>query len=393
MNILFVYERKINPTFGGVERVTYLLGSELNKIGHNVKFLSVGPEEWNLTSVSTEIEQFYIPFSSENYEIEFKNLIRNKEIKFIIFQGDNPAVVSSLNYVPEGIKKVLVYHNLPFSIYSNEKFCKRITPWSGLRLKGKFLKGMAMISPYLFRKLNLNKYRNLFSEIIKNVDKFIFLSWRYIPRVKKLMPGVEESKLFAINNPNTFITRNIKDVNKKEKIILFVGRLSNPQKNVTGFIDVWKKFSEVHSDWQALIVGDGEHADYIKKYAKKSGVKSLKFEGNRKNIDEYYRRARILCMTSTYEGWPMILTEAMAYGCVPVAYESFEAVNDIIQHKSTGLLVKPFDKQEMLKALCQLAADEKVRSAMAERGRVEINKFSIDVITETWEKLVSSLIQ
>lgn len=389
MNILFVYERMMVPFVGGVERVTDLLAREMTKRGHNIVFLSVGPSIWNKDKPDIPFPQFYIPISAPDFDSQYNDLLRRHNISAILFQGNHPAVIKTLEMSPGDIKKFLTLHNKPFSLYPHERFIKKITPWQKLPLKGKLFKLLALVSQKSFRKINNNRTTAQYRQISRYADKLILLSSNFIPVVEGLIPDFPKDKLAAINNPNTFIA-NPKQDNREEKenIILFIGRLSNPQKNVTGFLDVWKSFSKRNKNWKAVIVGDGEDANFIKNHARKLKLENISFEGNCKNVEEYYGKAKILCMTSTYEGWGMVLTEAMAYGCVPVAYESFEAVNDIIIHGETGLLVAPFDKREMVETLSKLAGDEVLREKLSGRGKLKISDFSVDKIVDEWEKLL-----
>lgn len=392
MNILFVYERRIIPTFGGVERVTFLLSEELRRRGHDVAFLSVGPEDWNREQVETGFPQFYLPSSEENFTLRFSSLLSDRGVEVIIFQGLHPAVRKTLSHVPHGIKKLLAYHNLPFSTHLKERFVQKLHPWSSLKLKGKFLKVAALIYPPSFRLMTNRLIASRYREVAKQVDKFLFLSDRFLPRVKELVKGIEAHKLGAINNPLTFrvpLQDELDNIEQqKENVVLFVGRLSNPQKNVTGFIDVWHRFSRLHPDWQALVVGDGEHAEYIRRYARKKRVERLSFEGNKPDVAQYYKRAKILCMTSSYEGWGMVLTEAMAYCCVPVLYDSYEAARDIVTSGSNGFLIPPFDKNEMVAALDLLASDQEMRLEMAASGRNKIQDFQTPRIVDKWEEII-----
>ncbi|RGN76255.1 glycosyltransferase [Segatella copri] len=76
----------------------------------------------------------------------------------------------------------------------------------------------------------------------------------------------------------------------------------------------------------------------------------LTFEGFQSPI-EYYKRASIICMTSSFEGFPMVLVEAMQFGCVPIAFDSFEAIRDVIIPEKTGELVKPFKIKDFVNKL------------------------------------------
>ena len=64
-------------------------------------------------------------------------------------------------------------------------------------------------------------------------------------------------------------------------------------------------------------------------------------------IRNIYEKAKILLMTSNYEGTPMVIPEAMAYGTVPIVMNSFAGVNDIIKNGFNGILTKPFSIKDM----------------------------------------------
>lgn len=393
MNLLFVFERKIIPHIGGLERVTFLLASELRKRNYNVSFLSVGPKEWNTSTEVFDFPQSYIGTDEKNFSSEFRHLLTRGGIDIIIFQGNHPSVIRALSETPENILKLAVYHNRPFGYYKRERFILKLTPWNSLSIKGKAFKLLGLSVVAFYRKIYIRKVGSTFKYIGDKADKLIFLSERFLPRVAALIPKLDKNKLYAINNPNTFDISEDKSYedNKKENIVLFVARLSNPQKNVTGFIDVWERFGKRNPEWKAIVLGDGEHRDYILRYARKKKVKNIFFEGNKKNIEEYYRKAKILCLSSTYEGWGMIITEAMAYGCVPVVFDSYEAVRDIINNKIDGLLVTPFDVNEMVKALELLVNDSNLRLKMAERGKSKIKSFEVDKIVDKWEELFRTM--
>lgn len=390
MNLLFVYERMIIPSFGGAERVTFLLAKAFKNQGDNVFFLSVGPKEFNTGCWEKLFPQFVFSSSEVDFKRNYQSLLDKERIDAVIFQGFHPSVVTAMEFTPSEIVKLATYHNRPFGLTPYERFGKRITPWADLDSKGKVLKSLALVLPGLFRKLNNRVIASRFLKVSSLIDRLVLLSRFYIPRVQLLVPGIDAKKLSAINNPNTFKAVR-EDESEKKNIILMVGRLSNPQKNVTGFIEVWSRFSKKHPAWKALVVGDGEDREYILNYARKKKIGNLYFEGNRPSVDEYYKKAKILCMTSTYEGWGMVLTEAMAYGCVPVAYNSFEAVNDIIKSEYNGLLVPPFSISKMVEALDFLADNPETLGFFAENAKESIAGFEVEKIIGEWKKLLTTV--
>ena len=68
----------------------------------------------------------------------------------------------------------------------------------------------------------------------------------------------------------------------------------------------------------------------------------------------YYRKARILCLTSTHEGMPMVINEALSYGCTPIAFNSFHAAEDMLPDRETGRLIPPFSLRLFARELDEL---------------------------------------
>lgn len=389
MNITFVFDRKIKPTAGGVERVTHILSKELSRRGYKISFLSVGPLEWNRIKVDTGFPQHYIDSSSTDFSEEFRRFLNSHNIDALIFQGNHGSVTKALSLAPEGVKKLIVLHNKPYVMHGFEREIMLLSPWKRLNFSGKIQKIIGLTFPRLLRMIGDAKHRRRYKSIVSHTDKFIFLSPLFTERFLKLTPGVDSSKLTAINNPNSFVPLSSEE--EKENLVLFVGRLSNPQKNITGFIDIWKRFSKDHPEWKAMIVGDGEDAEFVKRYAEKKKIENLSFEGNVDNIEEYYKRGKMLCVPSAYEGWGMILLEAMAYGCVPLVYETYEAVRDVIDNGENGFVVKPFSVRQMVERMNLLVADEPLRKKMAERGKEKIGKFEVGKIADSWETLLNAV--
>lgn len=111
-------------------------------------------------------------------------------------------------------------------------------------------------------------------------------------------------------------------------------------------IDTWALLEKKYPDWRLTIVGDGVERENIEKQAKALGLKNVSFEGFKSPI-EYYKRARILMLTSEYEGFPLVLAECMSFGVVPAVYGSYSAVYDIVNDGVNGI-VFPYQKKVFL---------------------------------------------
>lgn len=102
-------------------------------------------------------------------------------------------------------------------------------------------------------------------------------------------------------------------------------------------MNIWKILQDKLVQYKLEIVGGGTEQVFFEKMAHSMCLKRITFHGFT-NPTEYYKRAPILCMTSNYEGFPMVLVEAMQYGCVPFAFDSFPSLYDIIMMVSMGSL-------------------------------------------------------
>ena len=117
-------------------------------------------------------------------------------------------------------------------------------------------------------------------------------------------------------------------------------------------------------------------------------ISNLSFAGSRKDVDEFYTRATFLCMTSLYEGWPMVLPEAMAYGCIPVVLDTFEAIFDIIEDGESGLIINQYIPDEMSRRLSELCNDTILLRKMADYAYKSIDRFSSAQIASRWEVIL-----
>jgi glycosyltransferase involved in cell wall biosynthesis len=153
--------------------------------------------------------------------------------------------------------------------------------------------------------------------------------------------GIKSKKIIAITNPISSEKQYKFKSQAKEKIVLFVGRLTK-QKGVNYLIDIWKIIEKNHHDWKLMIIGDGEERNFIEKKISKYNLKNIHIEGYQSDVYSYYRKASILFMTSIFEGFGLVLAEAMSYGVVPIAFNSYESISDIIDHNFNGFSVSMY---------------------------------------------------
>ncbi len=225
-------------------------------------------------------------------------------------------------------------------------------------------------------KYNKSKYYILLSDLF-------FSEFRDITKITKT------DKLLAINNPIT-ITNDSIDFRRKKKQLLFIGRM-DPTKNVKLLIQIWQNLYNDFPDWEFVIVGDGEEKESLHDYVESNNIQRVSFEGFKTNVVPYYKDASIFCMASIFEGQPLTLTESMLMGVVPVAFDTFASITDIIKNGVNGFLIKPWNIDEYTDCLKMLMNNEKQINIISRQAQLSSDRFALSNIGKQWVRIVNNI--
>ncbi|GHV72040.1 hypothetical protein AGMMS49928_27110 [Spirochaetia bacterium] len=198
---------------------------------------------------------------------------------------------------------------------------------------------------------------------------------------------IDDTKLVVVNNPLSFPIEGIR-TDIKENIVLFVGRLDDYDKNIFEVVHIWEKATRdtQFSTWKLIIIGDGPDKQRMEKLAEKKKLTNIIFMG-KQNPVAWYKKAKILMLTSR-EGWGLVLTEAMQFKAIPVAYSSYSSVVDIIKDGQTGYLVKKSDRKLYAEKLSWIMENWNDLSDVRENGYQYVQKFSLDKIVDEWGNML-----
>jgi glycosyltransferase involved in cell wall biosynthesis len=199
-----------------------------------------------------------------------------------------------------------------------------------------------------------------------------------------------KGSIIAIPNPTPY--ENIESYPKfSNKTALALGRLTY-QKSFDLLIDAWAEVCKVRSDWKLQIVGSGEDEQKLKQLVKNLSIENfVEFIPVSKNVVPYYEQASMYCMSSRFEGLPMVLLEAQAFGLPIVSFDCNTGPSDLINHAENGYLVECFDTQKFAQSLLQLMnLDEENYVAMCHKAKVKNTDFYSDKIIEKWIKILGS---
>ena len=177
-------------------------------------------------------------------------------------------------------------------------------------------------------------------------------------------------------------------VPQKERRILWLSRVDYRQKHAELIIPLWKLIKDRLPDWEFDVVGSGGALEELKAQALKEGIERIYFYGKQKP-DIYYARSPIYLMTSSFEGFPNTLIEAQSYGAVPVVFDSYPMIREIVGREN-AVFIKTFDIQSMANEVVRLANDQERLSAQMEQARVNADRFTIDKVGKKWLALFNS---
>lgn len=211
----------------------------------------------------------------------------------------------------------------------------------------------------------------------------------------------EIEKEFGISSPSSKVTviENseplVADVElSKDKIVLFCGRLENWSKRIDRLLRIWAKIQDRMPDWRLMIVGGGKDEGMLRSLATELGLERVHFEGHSDNPSAFYRKASVVVLTSQVEGWPLVLSEAQANGCICVAFECTAGVRACMgESVRTGFLIRPFDEEAFARQLVKIAGMDAEKQAEIRRSALEWREiFTPDKISQKWKRLFDKLL-
>lgn len=389
--ISFFHERF---PLGGAERVTLDICEYLITRGYTIFLFAreYYPEKLPVdSSFHEKVKAFVLPDSKDSNSSENARFIADKAREF------NIDVLIIQAYVLESIQEIRSYNNRLKIIY-----CNHGMPFWEIRDKIARKKENARRSlsralqyylidihkVYTFKTYYKRFYR-AYKKLYDEVDGYVTLCEGYSDLIKSKLHLKDTHKLFAISNSEKPVRDLVLD---KQPIVLFVGRLSYADKRVDRLIDVWNLLKGKTEGWKLVIVGEGVERSNLEEQVSRLGLDNVEFAGFSNNPKQYYDKASILCMTSSFEGWGLVLTEAQANGVVPIAFGCSEGVKSILSPSGVnGILVEPFDLETYARELLSIMTDTERRKQIQQNVIEKSKSYSPEVIGQEWIALLDKL--
>lgn len=376
MKIIYCTHSVCNP--GGMERVL------VNKVTYLVEKL-----HWDVSIVTTDQKNrpaFYplpegvrmtdlgINYSDDNvkhpigkiFGYLLKRRTHRKRLTELLMREKADIVVSlypsESSFIPlikDGSRKVLELH-----------FCK----FFRLQYGRKGLLGL------------IDRWRTRQDErIVRKFDRFVVLThedkgyWGNLPNIE------------VIPNAAKFMGNTSSDLTVHR--VIAVGRLDY-QKGFDRLLRTWRMIQQTgrYADWHLDIFGQGEWHDWLQGMIVDWQLSdTVCIHRPTERIGEEYVASSIIVMTSHYEGFGMVLVEAMACGVPAIAFDCKCGPKDIIRQGENGLLVRDGDIEGLAQAMQCLMDDEPLRLHMGEEAKKVVDTYSEEAVMSQWTALFESL--
>lgn len=390
MNILFILK---SLNIGGVEVVTLTLAKAFRKRGHNVGVFIFSLEDDTLRKRLPESVSLYegYGYKESNDNVKFlRNILKDQNVNVVINQWGLPFLpIRVINSARKGldVKVISVYHN---QVDMNGRL---MTCDKAIRAcSNAFIKPILKVKRRLVKFVTSRSMRYVYN----HSDLYEVLSPSFIEIFKDFTGIKNPTHLIEQTNPVTIETDDfVLDVSRKQKEIIYVGRLDLIQKRVNRVIETWNHLEKKFPEWRLTIVGDGEDRENLESQVKNLGLKRVSFEGFQNPL-EYYKRASLLMLLSDFEGFPLILAECMSFGVVPCVYDSYSSVRDIIDDQRNGIIVPwkkniNYNAESSAHLIADLMNNEEKRKDMSLKAIEKSENFSLERICDEWERTFKSL--
>lgn len=345
--------------FGGTERVLSQIADNLSEKGYEIVIVSMCGESKSFFPLDDRIKTYYL--NSPGFSKKILSTIG--KLKKII-KDEKPDVWVDVDYIL-GLYSGIVRKAYPkMKWVSWEHFCYyyRFPYYVGLR---------KAVRKYVCKKAD-------YLAVLSKEDKK-----DYTDNIKRI-----KAELVQIYNP---IPERVFDEKvNRQKTVLAAGRLTK----IKGFetlLDVWSKIEKDNPEWKLVIAGDGEDRELLKTKISTLGLKHVEMPGLVKNMDKLYSEASIYAMSSTNEGFAMVLLEAMGYGLPCIAFDCKCGVKEAVDDGKNGYVINSGNIDDYAYKLQRIMSDEVLRNEMSGKAKKMAEMFRPEIIVKEWVKLFDSM--
>lgn len=376
MKLIYLIAGTYRPA--GMEKVLAMKACSLVSLGHEVVIvttdqegrepafeldprircidLAVGYERNNGASFLNKAIHF--PLRQRKHRKALERLLKQEKADIVISMFCNDA--SFLPSIKDGSKKVLEIH---FSRFKRLQYGRKgLFGLADRYLSGRDRKAAARFDRFV---------------VLTEEDRAL---WGDIPGIRV----IPNARPFRLDPPASLESRTV----------IAVGRYSH-QKGLERLIEAWEMIpGDLRQEgWKLRLVGDGELREELRAQIAQAGLEGSVMLGKaEKDMEEVYRNASILALSSRYEGLPMVLIESQSAGVPAVSFACKCGPRDVIHDGVDGILVEEGDVPALAGALERLMRDEGLRKKMGAAAYAASDRYAPEGIMAKWIELFEDVL-
>jgi glycosyltransferase involved in cell wall biosynthesis len=230
--------------------------------------------------------------------------------------------------------------------------------------------------------------RRSFATIYPRLDAMVTLTPGDAAAYTSMLPP----EVLVRDIPNALPDRDLPSACSGAPVVVAAGRLTR-QKGFDLLVAAFARVHRKHPDWQLHIFGKGADREVVEAAIRDRGLADVVvLRGfSATLLEEMAATGSIFALSSRYEGYPIVLIEAMSLGLAPVAFDCPTGPADIIEDGTSGLLVRPRKVAAMARAINDLIEDPDRRARLAAAAREQARQFSAAVVAPRWTSLLADL--
>lgn len=228
---------------------------------------------------------------------------------------------------------------------------------------------------------NQNKFTKY---MFKKLDKYVVLT----QHDKKLIKQKFNENVLVINNPKSMTSNKVTNLENKQ--FLAVGRFSE-EKNFSLLIDMFNEYHKINKEWKLAIVGEGElKEEYNKKIKEYNLQKFVSIKKFTNKISKHYLNSSVYLMSSFYEGWGMVIGEAIEFG-LPVISFDISSAPEMIKDGYNGYIVNKNSLNKYVDSMIKISSDETLLKEFSQNSKIFSSNFDNKIVIKRWIDMFNNL--